>query len=53
MIKNLDLSKYKSIVGYGIGQYYDYIKDRIPPNIHINYLCDIRYEQIGNRYNGI
>ena len=53
MRKNLDLSQYKSIVGYGIGQYYDYIKERIPPNIHINYLCDTRYEQIGNRYNGI
>ena len=28
MRKNLDLSQYKSIVGYGIGQYYDYIKEK-------------------------
>jgi len=52
-MRGRDLSKYRYIVGYGIGQYYDYIKDRIPSDIPIRYLCDARYEQIGKSYNGI
>ena len=48
-----DLSGYRYIVGYGIGQYYDYIKGRIPASMHIHYLCDARYQQIGKRYDGM
>lgn len=49
----MDLSEYQYVVGYGIGQYYDYVKSQITPDIHLNYLCDARWEQIGKRYDGI
>lgn len=49
----MDLSKYKYIVGYGAGQYYDYVKEWIPSNIHIDYLCDAHWERIGENYGGI
>ena len=48
----MDLSKYQYVVGYGIGQYYDYVKSQITPDIHIDYLCDARWEQIGDKYDG-
>lgn len=49
----MDLSKYQYVVGYGIGQYYDYVKTQIPADIHLDYLCDARWEQIGEKYDGI
>lgn len=49
----MDLSKYRYIVGYGVGQYYDYIKAQIPDNVHLDYLCDARWEKIGRQYDGI
>lgn len=49
----MDLSQYKYLVGYGIGQYYDYIKTKLPENVHFNFLCDARWEQIGENYDGI
>lgn len=49
----LDLSQYKYIIGYGVGQYYDYIKSKIPEEVHFDFLCDARREQIGEIYDGI
>lgn len=49
----MDLSRYKYIIGYGIGQYYDYIKTKIPENINFDFLCDTRWAQIGENYDGI
>jgi len=49
----MDLSKYKCVVGYGIGQYYDYVKKLMPVDIRLDYLCDSRWEQIGNQYDGL
>lgn len=51
--RSMDLSKYQYVVGYGIGQYYDYVKTQIPDDIHLDYLCDARWEQIGEKYDGI
>lgn len=47
------LLQYRHIVGYGIGQYYDYIKSRLSKEVHLNFLCDAKWEQIGNEYDGI
>lgn len=52
-IMNIDLSKYQHIVGYGIGQYYDYIKSWIPPEMQLDFLCDAKWEQFGGKYDGI
>lgn len=49
----MKLSEYRYVVGYGIGQYYDHVKTRIPADIHLDYLCDARWEQIGKVYDGI
>jgi len=49
----MDLSQYKAIVGYGIGQFYDYIKKQIPQSVNIDYLCDAKWQQIGKEYDGI
>lgn len=48
----MDLSKYHHIIGYGIGQYYDYIKPYIPPTLHLDFLCDAKWEQFGDKYDG-
>lgn len=50
---SLDLLKYQYIVGYGIGQYYDYIKSRLPKEVHFDYLCDAKYQQVGTEYDGL
>lgn len=49
----MDFSRYQYIVGYGIGQYYDYIKSNIPPELHFDFLCDARWKQFGGKYDGI
>lgn len=49
----MELSQYQYIVGYGIGQYYDYVKARIPEKIRLDYLSDMKWEQIGDQYDGI
>lgn len=41
------------IVGYGIGQYYDSVKERIRGKIHLDYLCDRNWQQYGDSYDGI
>lgn len=38
---------HSNIVGYGAGQYYDYIKNQIPQDIHLDFLCDAMWQQIG------
>ena len=49
----MNLSQYKNIIGYGVGQYYDYIKAKIPGNIHFDFLCDARWKQVGDYYDGL
>lgn len=49
----MDLSGYQYIVGYGIGQYYDHVKAQIPADLHFDYLCDVKWEEMGERYDGI
>ncbi len=49
----MELSRYQYIVGYGIGQYYDYIKTKISSEIHLDYLCDMKWKQIGREYDGV
>lgn len=49
----VDLLQYQYTVGYGIGQYYDYIKNHLPKEVHLNYLCDAKWAQIGTEYDGI
>lgn len=48
-----DLFGYRYIIGYGIGQYYEYIKTQLPAGFHLDYLCDAKWEQIGTEYDGI
>lgn len=47
------LSSYQCIVGYGIGQYYDFMKSQIPVDFSLDYLCDAKWEQIGAEYDHI
>ena len=47
------LEKYDCIVGYGIGQYYEYVKEKIRARVKLDYLCDMKWEQYGDRYDGI
>lgn len=49
----MNLAEYQYVVGYGIGQYYDYIKTRLPKELHLDYLCDAKWKQIGEKYDGI
>lgn len=48
-----NLLNYKYVVGYGIGQYYDHVKSQIPEELNIDYLCDSRYQEIGEIYDNI
>lgn len=34
----------------GIDQYYDYIKHNIPAQLHLDFLCDAKWEQFGGEY---
>lgn len=47
------IQSYSYIVGYGVGQYYDYVKTQIPQEVHLDFLCDAMWQQIGEEYNGI
>lgn len=47
------IQSYSNIVGYGVGQYYDYVKARMPKELHLDYLCDAMWQQIGEEYDGI
>lgn len=49
----MDLSKYQYIIGYGIGQYYDYMKSYIQPQLRLDFLCDAKWEQLSKKYDGI
>ena len=42
MVENLD--KYDIVVGYGIGQNYEQIKDQIAERITLDYLADRKWE---------
>lgn len=54
-MKNImnEIQRHSNIVGYGIGQYYDYVKNRIPQDMHLDFLCDALWQQIGEEYDGI
>ena len=45
--------RYGCIVGYGLGQYYEYIKGKIQNRVRLDYLCDMKWEQYGEQYDGI
>lgn len=47
------LSDYKYIIGYGCGQYYDYVKSFLPADIKLDYLCDIRWKEFPEGIDGI
>lgn len=49
----MDLAGYQYVVGYGIGQYYDYIKSHLPKDMRFDYLCDAKWKQIGDKFDGI
>lgn len=49
----MDYTKYKYIVGYGIGQYYDYVTKQHKLDIPFDYLCDINWKKIGPKKNDI
>lgn len=49
----MDVSRYRYVVGYGIGQYYEYRKEQIKGQLHLDYLCDSQWEQFHGNYNGI
>lgn len=42
-----------TLVGYGIGQYYESVKNNIPKELKLSYLCDARYADYGQEYDGI
>lgn len=41
---NIDWKKYKVVVGYGIGQYYEKTKDELREIVKLDYLCDRKWE---------
>ena len=41
----------KKIVGYGIGGYYEYVKDKLP--FSLDYLCDKNWKTIGAFHDNI
>lgn len=41
----------KTLVGYGLGSYYNMMKREIP--FKLQYLCDRRYEEFGEEYDGL
>lgn len=41
----------ETIVGYGIGQYYEYVKDKLP--FRLSFLCDRRWQEFGEVHGGI
>lgn len=49
----VELKNYKNIIGYGIGQYYDFVKEAIPDDIQVDFLSDMRWEDFGGTYNNI
>lgn len=50
----IDFEKYSCIVGYGIGQYYDKVKNDIKSKVKLDYLYDKRWENSkGIVYNGL
>ena len=41
---SIDWKKYKTVVGYGIGQYYEKTKDELRQIVKLDYLCDRKWE---------
>lgn len=53
MIK-LDTSKYKSVIGYGVGEYYERHKSQILQAVKLDYLCDKKWDDTAQtEYDGI
>lgn len=47
-------NKYKNIVGYGVGQYYETVKDELFQSVPMTYLCDRKWdEEQVKEYDGI
>lgn len=50
----IDWQKYKVVVGYGIGQYYEKTKEELRKTVKLDYLCDRKWEEgHPDRYDGI
>lgn len=43
----------REIIGYGIGQYYEHVKNKLSDKIKISYLCDARWQEYDGKYDGI
>lgn len=52
---SIDLKKYKVLIGYGIGQYYELKKGELGAIAKLDYLCDRKWEQESGvtEYDGI
>lgn len=52
---SIDLKKYKVLIGYGIGQYYEIKKGELDGIAQLDYLCDRKWEQKSGvtEYDGI
>lgn len=50
-----DIKKYRTIIGYGIGQYYEKTKIELKKYIELDYLCDKKWEtqEAPETYDGI
>lgn len=49
----MDLQKYDCLVGYGIGHYYEKVKDKVKETMQLDYLSDIKWESFHGEYDGI
>lgn len=49
----MDIGDYESIVGYGIWQYYDSVRERLRGRVQLSYLCDRNWKQYGGCYDGV
>ncbi len=52
-MKVIDYSRYSYIVGYGIGQYYEYINQRVKLDTKYDFLCDVNWREIGPQKDGV
>lgn len=51
---NIQLENYDYIVGYGIGQYYESIKESFSENLKLDAICDKKFEDSGEKeYDGL
>lgn len=49
----MNIAEFEIKVGYGIGQYYDSVRERIKGKLQLDYLCDRNWQQYDGSYDGI